>query len=65
MPAGICRFGKSSKGDFIQRGMMGLSVSHELLCKLVVTGTISTTTSKGAVLEVINRLQKGRPFYVK
>lgn len=46
MLVGICRFDKESKSDFVQRAMMGLSVSHELHCKLVVTGTISTITSK-------------------
>ncbi len=60
MPAGICRFGKSSKSDFVQRGMMGLCVSHELHCELVVTGTIHTTTSKGAVQK-----EMGSPNYFK
>ena len=30
-----------------------------------VTGSCGNCLSEGAVLEVINRLQKGRPFYVK
>ena len=30
MLVGICRFDKESKSDFVQRAMMGLSVSHEL-----------------------------------
>ena len=38
MPTGICQFDKDSKRDCVQRGMKGLSVSHELHCELVVTG---------------------------
>ena len=45
MPAGICRFGKSSKGDSVQRGMMGLSVSHELHCERLLTGTTTCLAS--------------------